>query len=638
MPEMSDLDEITVALAQRLRKVMLEITSKRIGDPRQYIDYLLEVVQKELAVSRVSLWLFERGGQRLTLRQERHDDTIKFLLSPEGRALNSLDRQSCANYFSALKSNFCVDVEDALHDSRTLELVESYLIPTGIVSLMDAPVRALGSQMGVMCVESTASRKWHLLEQSFAAGMATQISLALERDELAQANQSLIKRAMFDQLTGLPNFLQLDDELRRSLGELTRGGDGVGLVYADVEQFLLICNSLGIQLAQALLVGLAQRLRGFVSDKIFLARAGDDDFAFIVRDQNPLEAARVLAEAVVKSMTDPIMAEHREVLCALSVGYCARAEDDNDLSSESLLREGWSASRAARRSGLPKVFERAQLIRAALEVELEQELRKALREHRFEPHLQPIFDLQTRKIYGFEALLRWRDPVRGVITPVEFMGVAQRSGLIVPIGQQLVAQTIKAFARMCATMPNRDLRLYINLSPPEFLRDELLDEIKALLRKYSLPAKCLALEITESVIIEDMAKAQCIIKEFHDLGVGVHLDDLGTGFSSLNYLRVLPVDGVKLDYSFTFDIERNSRSAALVKALVGLSRELNQDLVAEGVEWEGQLCQLRLFGIRHVQGYLLARPTNMTDIDAEWIVQTERCAQDLFDRMDASLP
>jgi EAL domain-containing protein (putative c-di-GMP-specific phosphodiesterase class I) len=275
------------------------------------------------------------------------------------------------------------------------------------------------------------------------------------------------------------------------------------------------------------------------------------------------------------------------------------------------------------------------LVRAALEVELEQELRKALREHRFEPHLQPIFDLDERRIYGFEALLRWRDPVRGVITPVEFMAVAQRSGLIVPIGQQLIAQTIAAFSKLFHSMKERELRLYINLSPPEFLREDLLVEIARLIEEHALPAHCLAFEITESVIIEDMAKAQDLIKQFHQLGVGVHLDDLGTGFSSLNYLRLLPVDGIKLDYSFTFDIERNFRSAAMVRALAGLSVELNQEAVAEGVEWEGQLYQLHLYGIKQVQGFLLARPTNIIEIDAAWIARTEAHALEFFERMHA---
>jgi diguanylate cyclase len=627
MPQLKEPSSI--ALSQKLREVMLHITSQRFGEVNKHLAFLLDTCREALAVNRVGLWLFERGGQRIRLKQRSDDGTIRHV-TPD-----FIERDDCPTYFATLQSNFCVDVADAKRDPRTAELSASYLQPAGIQSMLDLPVRSLGTQIGVLCIEhASEQREWHLLEQSFANGVATQISLTLERDELEQANSSIIRRVLFDQLTGLPNYLHLNDSLEQALGDLASGGKGVGLVYADVEQFLLICNSLGQALAQALLVSLAARLRAVAGADIFVARAGDDDFALILRADAPLASAKALCERLLLAMREPLDAKGREVLCTLSLGYTARIASDSERTSEALLREGWSASRAARSSGEPHVFERAQLVRAALEVELEQELRKAIRDGQFEPHLQPIFNIEKRAIIGFEALLRWRQPQRGIITPVEFMGVAQRTGLIVPIGQQLLKVTLHEFAKIIKQQRHRELTLYFNMSPPEFLRDSLLQEIAAELELNELLPKHLALEITESVMIEDMRKAQTVIIALHQLGVGVHLDDLGTGYSSLNYLRVLPVDGIKLDYSFTHDIERNYRSSAMVKSLSNLSVALNQDAIAEGVEWEGQLAQLWLCGVKLIQGYLLARPTPIAEITAEWINQIEAHACALFDKME----
>ena len=610
---------------------MLRIATQRFDSLGSHLAFLLDECRAALGVNRVSLWVFERGGQRIRLQQQSDDGVIQYV-SP-----TAIERASCPNYFAALRSDFCVDVTDARHDPRTSELYEDYLKPTGIVSMMDCAVRALGDQVGVLCVEHCATRTWHILEQSFVSGVANHVSLALERDELSQANASLVKRVLFDQLTQLPNFLHLEDALKQALGDLSRGGLGVGIVYADIEQFLLICNSLGQSLAQSLLVSLSARLRTIAGGDIFVARAGDDDFVLLLRAQNPLSAAKTLAFELLAAMRDPLSAEGREVVCSLSIGYTARDADAGDLNAESLLREGWTASRAARRSGVPRVFERGQLVRAALEVELEQELRKALREGQFEPHLQPIFSLETESIIGFEALMRWRHPSRGMITPVEFMGVAQRSGLIVQMGQQLLARTLTEFAKLNLAHPQSALTLYFNMSPPEFLRESLVEEITSELLRTGMEPHHLALEITETVMIEDMSKTQANMRALQRLGISVHLDELGTGYSSLNYLRVLPVDGIKLDYRFTNDIERNHRSAALVQCLVGLSKALNQEVIAEGVEWEGQLIQLHRLGVKLVQGYLFAYPTPIPEITPAWISAKEAHARELFQHLDSFL-
>ena len=205
---------------------------------------------------------------------------------------------------------------------------------------------------------------------------------------------------------------------------------------------------------------------------------------------------------------------------------------------------------------------------------------------------------------------------------------------MVPIGQQLLGITLKQFAELIKRLNDSTLVLYFNMSAPEFLRENLLQELTYELYLQHLQPSNLALEITESVVIEDMQRAQATITALHNLGINVHLDDLGTGYSSLNYLRVLPVDGIKIDYSFTHDIERNHRSAAMVKSLSSLSEALNQDTVAEGVEFEGQLARLWSCGVSLIQGYLLARPTPVAEITAQWLAEVQAGANALCDRLD----
>lgn len=615
-------------LALQLRAVMLEITSQRFENLDSHLHFLLTRARGALAVNRIGLWLFERGGKRLRLKLGDHDHVL-------ADTVETLDYDDFPHYFASLHTNFCLDAADARTDPRTQELCETYLLPSGVRSMMDVPIRALGKQIGVLCIEHASElRDWHLFEQSFASGIAAQISLALERDELAQANASIVRRVLFDPTTNLPNFLQLEDVLGQALGELFRGGPGIALLYADVEQFMLISNSLGQELAQALLIALSERLRAQSAGIRLLARATDTDFAFILRSDSPLHDARQFADALMDQMHEPLNALGRRVQCSLSIGYSTRCALDSELNSDAMLREAWTASRAARRGGEPRAFERSLLVRAALDVELEQELRKAIREGEFEPHLQPIFDLNERRIIGFEALIRWRQPERGLLTPIEFMGVAQRTGLMVPIGQQLLSITLKQFAELLKRLNDPNLVLYFNMSAPEFLRENLLQELTYELYLQHLQPSNLALEITESVVIEDMQRAQATISALHDLGINVHLDDLGTGYSSLNYLRVLPVDGIKIDYSFTHDIERNHRSAAMVKSLASLSDTLQQDAVAEGVEFEGQLAHLWACGVRLIQGYLLARPTPVAEITAERLAEVQAGANQLLDRLN----
>ena len=618
---------IPQASVDALTQVMRKVYATRYTNLDAHLSFLLNVAIETLGSVRASIWRFERGCQRLRL--DRFVDREPIPIPP-----CILERAATPCYFDALKTEFVVDATDAVNDPRTCELTQSYLQPLGIVSLLDTPLRALGVHIGVLCLEwSGEQRMFNAAELAFANAISTQISFAMERDELNQANADLVQRVMYDRVTDLPNAIFLQDHLNQGLNELYLGGMGVAIVYADLDHFIQLCNSLGRPLADALLHAMAKRLQTIVGDRFLVARAGDDDFAITICSESPLDDALALAYKIQTAMLEPLNALERQVHCSLSIGIAARANGDTDLNAEALIREGWIASRNAKAGAGIVTFERRQLAQATLEVELEQELRTALAKQEFEPYLQPILDLQSQRIVGFEALMRWRNPTRGVLTPIDFIHVAHRTGLIIPIGMALLRQALKEFTALIYRLDRADLYISFNLSPSEFLQPDLVKSAARLLEEFELPAGSLSFEITEQVIISDLAQAKLVVEKLHAIGISVALDDFGTGYSALNYLRVLSVDTIKIDRSFVDDLERNSRSMMMMRSLSQLAHNFKIKAVAEGVEWLEQLAAVESHAIDQVQGYLIARPLAMAEIDTAWLESVEKHAQKLLSHL-----
>jgi diguanylate cyclase len=602
----------------RMQSAMRKVYAIRYVSLEQHLDMLLHTAAETLNASRASIWRFERGLQRLRL--DRFHEQRRATPPP-----SILERSVFPKYFDALKTAFVIDASDAIRDPRTCELADSYLRPLGVISLLDTPLRAFGAHIGVLCLEfMDDARKFEVSEQAFANAIATQISFAMERDELNQANANLVQRVLYDSVTHLPNAIFLRDQLDQALGEMFRGGEGIALLYADLDHFMQLCNSLGQQLANALLHALALRLQDLLPSGATVARAGDDDFAIILRSDNPIPDALALAKQIKQQMREPLSALGRLVHCSLSVGITARAQGDTAFDPESMLREGWIASRSARSGDGISCFERKQLAQATLSVELEQELRQALTNQEFEPHFQPIFDFRLRKIVGFEALMRWRNPQRGVLTPIEFIQVAQRTGLMIPIGMQLLRRTLADFSAFRQALGRAEISLSFNLTPSEFLQPELINNTSSLLNEFQIPAGVLSFEITEQVIISDLALAKNTLEQLHTIGVGVALDDFGTGYSALNYLRVLSVDSIKIDRSFVDDLDRNPRSALMMRSIGQLARNFTVNAIAEGVEWQEQFNLVTALQIDQAQGYLIARPTPASAITRAWLSDLER--------------
>jgi len=383
-----------------------------------------------------------------------------------------------------------------------------------------------------------------------------------------------------------------------------RRGLRVAVLYLDLDHFKQVNDTLGHPVGDALLTAVAARLQGCLRERDVIARLGGDEFAIIQADSDAKEAS-ALAERIVETLSSPFEIKGHQVLVGTSVGIAIVPDDG--MNADQLLKCADMALYKAKNDGRGtfRFFESEMDARAQQRRTTEMELRSALKNGEFEVFYQPLFATRTREIEGFEALVRWRHPEKGMVSPGEFIPVAEETGLIVPIGEWVLRQACKE----AATWGN-DLKLAVNTSPVQFRSKNLLQTVVSALAASRLPASRLELEITESVILQDSDGALATLNQLRELGVGIALDDFGTGYSSLSYLHRFPVTKIKIDRSFINSIDQERGGSAVIRAVVEIARSLRMIATAEGVETEQQLARLCELGCNQAQGYLVSPPVS----------------------------
>jgi diguanylate cyclase (GGDEF)-like protein/PAS domain S-box-containing protein len=424
----------------------------------------------------------------------------------------------------------------------------------------------------------------------------------------------LTRQAFGDSLTGLANRALFHDRLANTIARLGRGGTQVAVILVDLDDFKLVNDSLGHSAGDRLLTIIADRLRVHVRPGDTLARLGGDEFALIVENLDEYGAAQ-LAERVLAVTREPIRLDTRDVVCTMSVGVAvAKAGDDCD--TEELLRNADLAMYAAKRDGRDRfaVFDPIMYTDITRETQQRADLERALDEDQFVLYFQPIVDLTTRRLVGVEALVRWHHPVDGLVGPDTFIPIAEATGLIVPLGRWIIRQAVRQLAQWHRDNPDTGhLRMSINVSGRQFQGSGLVEEVTAVLAETGVDPKAIVLEITESMLMQDVDATATTLQELRDLGVRVAVDDFGTGYSSLSYLKRFPVDILKVDRSFVGG--HNAGDTTLADAVLGLGRALQLQTVAEGIETDTQWSTMRDLGYDYGQGYLFARPAAAVQID-----------------------
>lgn len=426
---------------------------------------------------------------------------------------------------------------------------------------------------------------------------------------LERAYRDLRYRAFHDSLTGLPNRAYFLDSLEQTSDRPDQDSGGAAVLFMDLDNFKVINDSLGHSYGDRLLVQVGHRLRECLRPGDVAARMGGDEFTVLLDHLRDINDAILVAERIDQALQNPFKVGEHEVTATASIGI-AWGGGPGYLEPASLLRDADVAMYQAKRSRESyRVFHSSMHARALKRLKLEGDLRRAIEEEDFMVYYQPKVHLGTGKVVGVEALVRWGDPQTGITMPSEFVPVAEETGLILPIGDQVLEGACR---QLCEWRESDglegDITLSVNLSGRQFQKPDLVDGVRRVLRETGLQAERLQLEITESVVMGEDEQALWTLKELRETGVKIAIDDFGKGYSSLNYLKELPVDALKIDKSFVDGLRRDMVDAAIIRLIVDLAHTLRLEVTAEGVEGPEQLARLAQMGCDLGQGYYFSEP------------------------------
>ena len=454
-------------------------------------------------------------------------------------------------------------------------------------------LRPDGQRVPVRVVRSTVT----------LAGRRQVVLAVRDQRERLRTETAMRDLAFVDALTGLPNRARFHDLVEVHAASRRERDHGYALLMVDLDRFKLVNDTLGHAMGDRLLAKVARRLRCAVRDRDVVARLGGDEFAILQIDAITPDATRALAARIVDLMSRPFLIDGQIVNVGASVGVSS-APSDGDEPAQILRNADLALYKAkADGKGAFRMFEHELDARMQARRGLESDLRRALALQEFELHYQPLVDTRSGRVTSAEALVRWRHPERGLVSPADFIPLAEETGLILPLGLWVLRT-----ACADATAWPDGIRVAVNLSPVQFRDLRLADTVKAVLAASGLPAARLELEITEGVLLDDEARTVATLRSLRDAGVSISMDDFGTGYSSLSYLRRFPFDKIKVDQSFIRQLPGDAESAAIVRAILTMGACLGMSTTVEGVETAEQFAFTAAEGCDQVQGYHVSRP------------------------------
>jgi diguanylate cyclase (GGDEF)-like protein/PAS domain S-box-containing protein len=461
----------------------------------------------------------------------------------------------------------------------------------------------LSRGMVVRDADGTASRM---------AGSQTDIT------ERKVAEEQLVHDAFHDALTGLPNRALFMDRLGQAVERTKRSSDcSFAAIFLDLDRFKLVNDSLGHMVGDQLLIEISRRLEACMRSGDTVARLGGDEFTVLLEGIKDAEIAIRMAERIQKQLALPCHLSGNEVFTSASLGIALSAIGYDR--AEDLLRDANIAMHRAKTLGKARhqVFDTTMHSHAVALLKLETDLRRGGERHEYRLHYQPIVALETGALTGFEALVRWQHPERGLIYPEEFISVAEETGLIISLDRWVLREACAKAARWQQLNPaHLPITVSVNLSAKQFSHPDLINHVERVLDETGLAASNLKLEITESVLMSDAESVTRILAQLRSLGIGLHLDDFGTGYSSLSYLHRFPIDTLKIDRSFISRMGGGGESSEIARAIVTLAHSLGMDVIAEGVETEHQLAELKSLKCEYGQGNLFSEPVDLATAEA----------------------
>lgn len=427
-----------------------------------------------------------------------------------------------------------------------------------------------------------------------------------------ETEKQLEYRAYYDSLTGLPNRLLFRDRLVHSLAHAKRNRVGVAVMYLDIDHFKLVNDALGHSFGDRLLADIARRLQTALRASDTISRIGGDEFSILLPEVVTTEAVAGVARKILDSLAQAFHVDGHDIFVTASVGISCFPSDGDD--AETLLKCADAAMYRAKELGRnqAQLFTASMNERYVRRLALEQHLHHAIERGQLELYYQPVFDRARRRFVSVEALLRWRDPVRGIVAPAEFVGLAEETGMIIPIGAWALRTACKQLREWHAQ--GLMLQMAVNISAVQLQQRDFSDVVRSAIAESGIPPESLQLEITESAAMQNFELSLETMRELRSMQVGIAVDDFGTGQSSLIYLKHFPIDTVKIDKEFLREVTSDDTAAAIVSYIINLAHTLQLKVVAEGVETEEQYTFLRHYACDMMQGYLFARPLPVSEV------------------------
>ncbi len=557
----------------------------------------------------------QRKLAKLAMRKSEEQFRLTFEMAPIGMAITALNGKfkrvnqalcEALGYeeqellkLSFTDITYAEDLE--LHKSQQQALLENkgsdFQIETRYIS---RDLRIVDAILKVVIVRDSKGQALHFNNQ------------IVDITERKQMEQQLLHDALHDSLTGLPNRALFLDRLDHELKRAKTNQDYIfAVLFLDLDRFKVVNDSAGHLVGDQLLVEIARRLEKSVNFTDTVARLGGDEFTILLENIHNINNAIAVAEKIDQALRIPFSLQGYELFTSASIGIALSSQGYNK--PDEIMRDADLTMYSAKEQGRARyeIFNSALHERAITRLQLETDMRRGIEREEFVVYYQPISCLETGKLAGFEALARWKHPTKGIVSPGEFIPVAEETGAIIPLGTWILKQACQQMQLWHEKYPQTSsLQISVNLSGKQLREQSLLEKIDSILQETALPGKYLKLEITESSLIENIEVATQTLLDIKSRDIKLSMDDFGTGYSSLSYLHRFPVDILKIDRSFVQDIQINKGNYAIVKAIVTLAHVLNMEVIAEGIEDTYQLDQLKLLNCEYGQGYYFAKPLN----------------------------
>lgn len=595
---------------QRRKAILMDLARDPAiteGDVLAGFGTVARGVARGLAVTRVSVWdmVPERKcfRARLLLDGDRIDEQPGL----------SFDNRLGLEVMRALEATRSLVISDTRSDLYAGQYWEDYFADNGVVSALVTPFRRGGRIRGFLMAESRVQRFWTEDDDNFASSAVDFVSLALTAADRRRVQHRLHEMATLDGLTRLPNRNAFQDFIARSLASADTDGERIGLLFVDLDRFKAVNDSMGHHAGDVVLQEMAQRLLDSTREGDWVARLAGDEFTVIVHQLDSLETLRSIANRIRTSLTRPMQLDNTEITLTCSIGIAIFPDDAED--PERLLQSADAAMYEAKKEGRNRYafFTPELRERAVRRLSMDTELRQAVDDGDFILHYQPIVRPEDGRPLGVEALIRWQRRDGQMVSPGEFIPLAEDTGLIVPIGEWVLDQTLARLAEWDC-LSDAALTVSVNFSMVQCRHGGLPAMVNRALSRRRVSPDRLVAEVTESDVLIGQQQYLAVFDRLREQGVRVAMDDFGTGSSSLGQLKRLPVDILKLDRSFVRDITSSGEDEAITRAAITMADALGLKVIAEGVETTGQRDMLIDAGCRLMQGFYFSRPQPATEI------------------------